>query len=157
MNSPTLVIRPFRTEDSESVVSLASELGLSWWTLKDYRDELNRRDSVMLVEANDSKVVGFIVGRRVPGSESGDGQDAEIYNIGVDREFQRLGVGSRLIFGFIDRCRIAGVQDIWLDVRSANDGAIRFYRKFGFVEYTRRPDFYRNPPDDGIIMRLTLC
>jgi [ribosomal protein S18]-alanine N-acetyltransferase len=151
-----LTIRPFQENDCEAAFRLASDLGLSPWTIDDYRDEAKRPDSEMLAAMNGSKLVGFVVGRRVPGSRPDGGLETEIYNIGVAREFQRSGIGSRLIREFVERCRHAGVRDIWLEVRAANAAAIGFYRKFGFSEYAARPNFYRDPPDDAVIMRLTI-
>lgn len=150
------IIRSFQEEDCEPVVRLASDLGLSPWTLNDYLDELKRPDSEMIVAQGSSQLAGFIVGRRVPGTATGEGVDAEIYNIGVVSESQRSGVGTGLILGFIERCRLAAVRNIWLEVRAANTAAIEFYRNFGFIEYGARPNFYQNPLDDGIVMKLSL-
>jgi ribosomal-protein-alanine acetyltransferase len=152
----TLIIRPFQKEDCEAALRLASDLGLSAWTLRDYREELKHPDSEMIAALAGSRVVGFMIGRRVPGSGPDETPDAEIYNIGVEHEFQRSGVGTRLMLNFIERCRRAGVRYIWLEVRAANTEAIGFYGRFGFIEYAVRPNFYRNPPDNGIVMRLGL-
>jgi [ribosomal protein S18]-alanine N-acetyltransferase len=152
-----ILLRPFRKDDCDAALAIATDLGLSPWTLADYRDELARRDSEMIAAVNGSKLAGFIVGRRVPASGQENGIDAEIYNIGVARGFQDSGVGSRLLENFIERCRQAGVRDIWLEARSANTKAVRFYKRFGFNEFAVRRAFYRDPTDDGIVMRLELA
>lgn len=151
-----LIIRPFRIEDCGQALGIASDLGLSPWSLEDYRDELKHPESEMLAAAAGSKLAGFIIGRRVPGSRPSGGLDAEIYNIGVSERAQRSGVGSMLIYRFIEKCRNAGVKDVWLDVRSANAKAILFYNKIGFEKFDVRRNFYRDPTDDGIVMMLNL-
>jgi ribosomal-protein-alanine N-acetyltransferase len=156
LTANNLIIREFEDQDCDGIFKLAAELGLSPWSLSDYRAELKRRDSEMLVVLNDSKPVGFIIGRRVPGSGPGNAPDAEIYNIGVAPDVQRCGIGSRLLSDFIERCRREAVHDVWLEVRSGNSKAIRFYKRFGFSKFAVRSGFYRDPPDDGIVMRLTL-
>lgn len=150
------IFRRFTEENCESALLLAADLGLSAWTIEDYRDELARSDSEMTVAIAGSRLAGFIVGRRVPSSGPDGGLDAEIYNIGVARDFQGSGVGSELIAGFIEWCRSNSVKDIWLEVRARNAGAIRFYRKSGFRDFGVRRSFYRDPADDAIIMRLEL-
>ena len=155
MTIPDLNVRPFEPADAEAAVELGKSLGLSQWTVADYRDELRRADAGMLAAVKGANVVGFIVGRRVPGSTHGR-VDAEIYNIGVNPRFQRSGTGSALMLEFLSQCREAGVRDVWLEVRATNEVAVRFYRKFGFAPYAVRPGFYRDPPEDGVVMRLTL-
>lgn len=135
---------------------MANSLGLSRWTLNDYREELLRDDSQMLAAADQRELAGFIIGRLVPSSSVTTGLDAEIYNIGVSRSLQRSGVGSRLLHEFISRCRKKHVFAVWLEVRALNSGALIFYKRHGFEEFTIRPCFYRDPADDAIVMRLTL-
>jgi [ribosomal protein S18]-alanine N-acetyltransferase len=149
-------IRPFLKGDLEEIVAIASELGLSRWTATDYLDEMTREDSTMLVADGVNGLVGFIVGRRVPATCPDGGHDAEIYNIGVSRSLQRSGLGTRLLGAFIHCCRHWDAGEIWLEVRSANVSAISFYEKFGFEEYAVRKAFYRDPIDDGVLMRLRL-
>jgi [ribosomal protein S18]-alanine N-acetyltransferase len=152
LTSDSFVIRSLSEEDCGRVVSLASDLGLSPWTLNDYRQELKRPDSEMIVALDRAEVAGFIVGRRVPGPD--DSPDAEIYNIGVDPAYQRCGAGTRLLQEFTGRCRRKGVRCIWLEVRARNLAAIEFYEKFGFAEYAIRPRFYNKPADDAVVMRF---
>ncbi len=151
-----LVIRPFRAEDSQWAFDLAAELGLSPWAVDDYRRELDRNDSEILVAADGTENLGFIVGRYVPRSDVGGGSDAESYNIGVRPNYQKKGIGSRLIETFIEKCRMAEVVEIWLEVRAMNHVARKFYTKFGLTEFAFRPNFYTDPPDDAIVMRLEL-
>jgi len=151
-----VTIRPFARDDCGHALDLANSLGLSPWTLNDYREELLRDDSQMLAAADQQELAGFIIGRMVPTSSAAAGIDAEIYNIGVCRSFQRSGIGSQLLHEFISLCRKKDVFAVWLEVRALNSGAIRFYKFHGFEEFTVRPCFYRDPADDAIVMRLTL-
>ena len=146
-------IRRFSEGDCNIVFELSEDLGLSPWSVQDYRDELERGDSRMLIAERGRSVCGFIVGRIVPGNLE-DEVDAEIYNIGVSAAYQRSGVGAALIEKFLGLCRAAGAKFVWLEVRSANSNAIAFYERAGFQEFATRPKFYRDPEDDAIVMRL---
>lgn len=149
-------IRPFRADDRHWAFDLAAGLGLSPWTEDDYLLEIGHEDSLMLIAEIGTQRLGFIIGRCVPRSVAGGGLDAEIYNIGVEPELQRSGIGSRLIEHFLNGCRVKGVKEVWLEVRAQNAAARAFYTGFGFTEFSLRPGFYSAPADDAVVMRLEL-
>ncbi len=143
--------------DVPDVIRIGEECRLSPWSKKDYREEAIRSDSTMVRLENDSgEIVGFIVGRRIPGSGIESLQDAELYNIGVKPRHQGNGCGTLLLNTFLDDCKSNLVSNIWLDVRASNSQAIKFYRKFGFIEFLKRKGFYTHPDEDGIVMKLLL-
>lgn len=147
-------IRPLEARDIPFVLQLADECRLSRWSERDYIDELGRTDSTLLCATTKSKIVGFLVGRFVPGSETG--LDAELYNIGVAPTDRGTGVGKLLLKHFLDRCTANRVRSVWLEVRASNATAIGFYRQFGFEMVSIRNDFYTNPTEDAVAMRLPL-
>lgn len=144
-------------DDLTDILQIAHVCGLSPWSRKDYLDEAERDDSIMLcAECKDFKVAGFLVSRTVPGSKSDYRPDAELYNIGVWPILQKSGCGALLLESFFEKCNTAAVENVWLDVRISNDNAIGFYKRFGFQEFTLRNGFYGDPPEDGIVMKLLL-
>lgn len=150
-------IHKIRIGDIPDLFSIAEECNLSRWSAQDYSDEAERPDSTMILLKTDfGETAGFLVGRRVISSTTNHEYDAEIYNIGVKKAFQKNGFGTELLRAFLERSRNESVKNIWLDVRISNTSAIRFYKNFGFTEYTRRPGFYSDPTEDGIVMKLSL-
>jgi ribosomal-protein-alanine N-acetyltransferase len=148
-------IENIRPVDLRDILEIQLECGLSPWSHRDYLDELERKDSVLLKAAvAESNCAGFIVGRRVPSSVTGT--DLEIYNIGVTPKLRRLRIGSTLIRGVLEICKKESIGNVWLDVRVSNGPARSFYRNFGFEEVLTRPTFYRDPSEDGIIMRRAI-
>lgn len=144
-------------DDLTEVLQITDQCGLSHWSRQDYLAEAGRSDSIMLsAECTEFEVAGFLVSRIVPGANSDSRFDAEIYNIGVRPELQKSGCGTLLFECFLNKCRSKAVESVWLDVRSSNANAIVFYKRFGFTEFSLRKDFYRNPSEDGIIMKLSL-
>lgn len=144
-------------DDLTDILQIALDCGLSHWSRKDYLDEAERNDSIMIcAECEDSEVAGFLVSRKVPGSKPDGRLDAELYNIGVWPKLQNTGCGTLLLQYFLGKCRAAAVDNVWLDVRNSNNNAIDFYKRFGFHEFTRRKGFYGDPPEDGIVMKLSL-
>lgn len=155
MGAPRASLRALEESDVERVIAIADSLGLSPWSRADYIAELKRTDAYMSVASIDEEITGFLVARRVPGPAP-DSWEAELYNIGVSRNFQFSGIGKLLMDGLINRCRRGGVQEIWLEVRRKNHSAIRFYQGFGFEESGLRTNFYRDPTDDALLMRLKI-
>lgn len=158
MSQADYTLRPFAAGDIDAVEKLATELKLSHWSAKDYSAERARTDSYMSVAVDEGDVIiGFIVGRRVPGSEKDEsGFDAELYNIGVADRKQGTGVGQALLSAFIKESKRQNVTHVWLEVRAGNNRAVSFYKESGFEEFTRRRNFYTNPKEDALIMRLNL-
>lgn len=154
MNVPNL--RPFVEEDIAAAVAMAVDLGLSTWSAEDYVAEMKRRDSYLVAAVEGDRIVGFIVGRRVPGQKPSS-LEAEIYNIGVERNSQRHGIGLILINDFLAHYRRENVETVWLEVRKANLAAISFYEKVGFMQFAERRNFYSDPVDDAILMSMNLA
>ena len=56
-----------------------------------------------------------------------------IQNLGVAPEHRRAGLGANLLRHALAGFRQAGAQRVYLEVTAQNDGAIRLYRRVGFV------------------------
>ena len=110
---------------------------------------------MLCLEHPDHKIIGFIVGRVTPGQDDGT-LAAEVYNIAVKEREQGKGNGQSLLNAFVDRCREREVCSIWLEVRESNRQAIDFYIRNGFENVQKRPNFYKNPVENAVLMRLKL-
>ena len=149
-------VRRITSSNIADLIRIAGNTNLSPWSAQNYLDELHTPAAVMLaIEDDTPRTIGFIVGRVVPGPDP-DTQDAEIYNIAVDPGAQRKGMGQLLFEGFAAECRTRGAVNIWLEVRESNEKAIHFYTKNGFEPIQKRPNFYKEPREDAILMRLSL-
>lgn len=140
--------------DASKIRELALESGIDAWSADDYADEIQRSGSFVLCIREGQRIIGFLVARQVPGAA--EIPDAEIYNIAVSTGSRRSGIGSQLLSELTLRLRSKGVKDIWLEVRESNVTAIRFYADQGFTAEVTRPNFYSNPTENAVIMRLSL-
>src|SRR5688572_27108622 len=121
VKNSTFTLTPLVPSDVADVIRIAKNCGLSPWSSKDYAVETRRSDSTLLkLTSETGETAGFMVGRRVPSTLTESGFDAEIYNIGVEKRFQRQGCGTLLMREFLDRCVAQKVQAVWLDVRISN-------------------------------------
>ena len=90
-------------------------------------------------------LVGYsILDRRVSG-------EAELHNIAIIPNYRGKGLSSLLMDKIISDAGDSSV--IFLEVRASNVAAIGLYKKYGFTEIGKRKNYYKNPPDDAIIMQ----
>lgn len=135
------MIRTVKPEDWTEV-SLLCKKELPSFSMR--KEELNQKPfnhSLLLEENNQIKGVLFyqILYER-----------AELDDIAVRREDQKLGIGSKLMEEFLKDCRKHEVQELSLEVYENNQSAIAFYQKFGFEEVAKRPHYYKE--GDAILM-----
>lgn len=160
----TIKIVPMVFGDIAEVKELERANNLSAWSEADYVSELGREDSLALVAKLLNKTIGFVVARlitiesSVSGNEEicGEKGEAEIYNIAVDKDFHRSGIGKMLLHKVCERARKHFFKSIWLDVRESNKNAIVFYIKQGFEAVYTRKNFYSAPSENAIVMCLRL-
>ena len=81
--------------------------------------------------------------------------EAEILSIGVTPDRQRQGVGKRLLQYFFEHGASQNLTRVVLEVAKDNVSALGLYRDFGFVEFGRRKDYYKqgNRKIDAIMMK----
>jgi len=119
------------------------------WSEKSIASELENPLSLWLVALEGEKVVGYV------GSQSVLGW-TDMMNVAVDPDYRRQGIGERLIAELIARLKAMGNECLTLEVRESNLGAIALYDKLGFREVGRRKNYYRNPREDALILRVEL-
>jgi [ribosomal protein S18]-alanine N-acetyltransferase len=153
----TMRLRPVESSNLADLIILAEATGLSPWTARCYLQELRDPNSIMLrLLGDDNGIVGFVVGRLVPAASESAESDAEIYNIAIRPSSQRKGSGDIIFRAFLEICSNKGVDNIWLEVRESNYTAISFYLQKGFSVIQKRPGFYSNPPDNALVMKLSV-
>lgn len=155
--NPDLRIRPVETSHVADLIRIGEETNLSRWTAQNYLDEMKNASAIMLrLVDDDNSTIGFVVGRTVVGGEIEPQTDAEIYNIAIDLAHQGNGYGQLLFDEFIRVSRDREAQNIWLEVRESNQKAIAFYEKNGFTQVQTRNNFYNDPREAALLMRLIL-
>lgn len=78
--------------------------------------------------------------------------EAEIFNLAVAPQYRRQGHGAALVTAALEGMRSRGIQNVFLEVRESNLGAIAFYEKLGFLKNGRRKEYYRFPDEAAITM-----
>jgi ribosomal-protein-alanine N-acetyltransferase len=120
------------------------------WSEKSVESELNNPLSAWLVAMDGEKLVGYIGSQTVLG-------EGDMMNLAVDPEYRRMGVGEGLVNALVATLKEKGATRLALEVRASNEPAIALYEKLGFAVAGRRPNYYRNPKEDALIMRKERC
>ena len=132
-------IRPARLGDLAEISAIQSSAAeASQWQAQDY---LAFDCRVALLEG---RIAGFVVSRPVAEHER------EILNVAVHPEFRRLRIASELLQTEITSH--AGTH--FLEVRESNAAARQLYERLGFQIVGTRPEYYENPTETGIVMRI---
>ena len=95
------------------------------------------------------EIAGFLVHRETFAGDADTRPEREILNIAVAPRFRRQGIAGVLLHQ-----QLASDCTCFLEVRESNVAAQTLYRKFGFVEVGRRKNYYANPPETAIVMRV---
>ena len=121
-------IRPFQPGDEESVVQLWIDCGLIVPWNNPHRDIQRKckvQPEMFLVACSDGQIIGAVMAGY-------DGHRGWINYLAVHPQHQQSGVARHMLEEAEARLRAVGCPKINIQVRSANAGAIEFWRKSGF-------------------------
>ena len=125
----------------EQIFSLEKEIFKNSAFNKSYMETLIKGDnSFIYTYITDNKVCGYLMVL--------DSIDVyEILAIATVKEYRNKGIAQELL----DKIK---TKDIFLEVRESNQIAINFYKKNNFKEISVRKNYYSEPNENAIIMKL---
>ena len=100
-----------------------------------------------IVAEHKGRLVGFVLGVVERAYE------ARILILTVDEEYRKQSIGTHLTNLFMERFSASGVRRLKLEVRVANDAAIRLYEKMGFEKKKVLPHYYADGEDAYLMAR----
>jgi ribosomal protein S18 acetylase RimI-like enzyme len=121
-------IRPYEPRDEMAVVQLWSDCGLIVPWNNPHRDihrKLKVQPEMFLVGCSGGQIIATVMAGY-------DGHRGWINYLAVHPNYQRSGIGKRMMDEAEIRLRAAGCPKINLQVRSTNADAIAFYKKIGY-------------------------
>jgi ribosomal protein S18 acetylase RimI-like enzyme len=135
----TLEVREMEIDDLAQVFHLGEKLFTSKETPNLYRtwDEFEvtgmfqEEPEFCLVADADERIVGFVMGTTITKAHSAWKYGHLIW-LGVDPQFRRFGIATRLFKEFRDLMLENGVRILLIDTEADNEAAIKFFRSLGF-------------------------
>ena len=141
-----LKVVPIESDDVSAVCEIESSL-IGKTTEEKIRSTIESSTLFYRVLKLEDKVVGFYECSIIS-------PEAELFDIAVSKEYQGQGFANFLMQNFIDVCKNAGCDTIFLEVNSINHVAIKLYEKFGFYSYSTRKNYYGE--NDAVLMKCEI-
>ena len=151
-----VLIRPATADDVPLMRALEQQAeGAAHWAEREY-DALFAPDApprialVAVSESGATQLYGFVIARCAV-------DDWEIENVVVAREHRRLGIATKLMRELLTQAHVGGATSVLLEVRESNLAARRLYEKLGFSQQGRRSNYYREPTEDALLLRISIA
>lgn len=153
-----LSLSPMNEHDLLEVVEIEQSSGLSRWGWNAYHAELRSENRNLMWVARFAKamkplenesIAGYVVARLAAG-------ELHINNLAVRQSHRQQGIGRALLTRLLEEARYAAPFVAFLEVRAGNKAAQAFYEHCGFQVVGRRRNYYPEPREDALIMRLDI-
>lgn len=142
-------------DDSEAISVLHREDFTRPWSADEFASLLEQ-DTVFGFAARETghgreAPAGFVLARLAAG-------EAEILTIAVDAAQRRQGLGWKLMDAVLRELHAQRAEALFLEVDETNAPAIALYRRFGFHEVGKRPNYYQSArgATGALVMRRDL-
>ncbi len=139
-------IRGMTEGDLPAVMILEEDLFTDPWPESVFLEDIASSFSHPQVAELDGQLVGYAI--LWVGVEEG-----HLTNIAVSQKFQRKSIAKRLLSFILGLATDLKLRQVFLEVRPSNEAAIKLYENFDFDQLDVRKNYYRNPPEDCVVMR----
>ena len=137
---------PMDSRHVAQVAALEKQCFSEPWSENSVASELSNPLSAWLVAMDGDALAGYVGSQSVMG-------ESDMMNIAVDAHYRRQGIAQALVKELVAQLKEKGNHSLTLEVRISNQPAIALYEKLGFVQVGKRPNYYRNPKEDALILR----
>ena len=139
MEENAVKVRLMRADDFDAVVGIDERVFKvsrpEYYKIK-FEKLIHSKDYVptsLVAEKEDGTVVGFVMGELYIGEYGISREKATLDTVGVDPDYQGMGIGDKLINEFMDHVRKLGVQKINTLVDWSDSKLIHFFSTNEFV------------------------
>ncbi|MBN2603842.1 MAG: ribosomal protein S18-alanine N-acetyltransferase [Candidatus Thermoplasmatota archaeon] len=143
-----LIIRNVEPTDIFAVIKLSHETLTEHYSPSLFNYFYETFPQGFLVAEKNNKLIGFIIGIKTVDDS------VRILMLGVSQNNRKKKVGTNLIRRFFEIMYENNVRKIYLEVRTNNEIAIKFYKKMGFNIIDVIPMFYQSGEDAYSMSRL---
>jgi len=143
-------LRPASRADVPALAGLEQAAFTDPWSADQLLQALDWSGAIALVAEDDAGIAGYVLGRVVV-------DQAEILSIATAPRRRRQGLGRALLDGVVAAMIDRGAATVWLEVRVSNEGARAMYESAGFSAAGLRRGYYRQPPEDALVLRRELA
>jgi len=138
--------KELNTEFDQEISLIESRIHRNPWSQEQIKESFQNKNNLVIGVFNQDELIGycFILIAQT---------EAEILNIAIDINFQRKGLGEKLLKECIERLKSQKVKNLFLEVRQSNHAAKNLYSKMGFKTIGIRKNYYSDN-EDASMMQL---
>lgn len=134
---------------NKEIAELESEIFSDAWSTGLLNDTFKYDYNRLISRRESGRLSGYIIYSLLGG-------EAELQRIAVAPEFRKQGIASSLMDEMLDALKLESAESVFLEVRSGNTPAISLYEKYGFNKLAVRKDYYTDPTEDAVMMKLEI-
>jgi ribosomal-protein-alanine N-acetyltransferase len=142
-------IRRASSGDVPALVAIERACFTDPWTSTGLEEMIQYETARAFLAEVKSEIVGYVMARI-------SGEEGEILNLAVLPGHRRKGIARCLLAEALGSVAAAGVREAYLEVRQSNAEALGLYQAEGFRPVGVRPDYYRNPREDALVLRAQI-
>ena len=147
-------VEPMRPADLAQVLAIERESFQSPWSKASFEAELGKSyGGLRVVRLKGGDYVGPVLGYICFWLVA---DELQITNLAVHPEYRRRSIGWLLLLHAFQLGHAAGARLAVLEVGRSNRAARALYEKLGFMVVHKRPCYYPESREDGLVMELKL-
>ncbi len=141
-----MIIRRSVPADAAAIAELESEIFSDPWSERDIASAISVSGAMCYSALGDNgELFAYVLGRTIA-------PEGEIYRVATAKKMRGRGIAYRLMTYAIKTEKGHGLENLFLEVRSENLPAKKLYSALSFKEIGRRKNYYKDPPDDAVLM-----
>ena len=141
----TIRLREMTRADLPEVSRLEREIFSDPWPFSAFEDVIKEPDWGGLVAESDNTIIAYATFLIVD-------VESHLTNIAVDPSQRRKSVAKQLLDRIFTIVKERKCEFLLLEVRPSNAEALAFYELYGFRVLYQRPNYYRRPVEDALVM-----
>lgn len=138
-----MIIREVTSEECKEILKIEKSCFSDPWSISDFEYQVKSPYSYLIGAFADGQAVGFVNTVCIV-------DEIEINNIAVLEEYRGNHIADRLLEFALSLHPKA--KSAYLEVRESNLPAQKLYEKHGFVKYSERKNYYKNPTENAWLM-----
>ncbi len=147
---PLPQIRRAMPSDIAAIVAIENESFIDPWEPDVFLEAFTFFPSTYFVAVCDGAVAGFIIGGL---ENTGENIYGHVCNFGVSTTYRHRGIGRLLLKRIEHQFMLELATAVQLEVRISNMDAQKFYRRLGYRDVFRIPDYYFNGEDALVMLK----
>ena len=144
-----MITRRSLPSDAAAIAELEKEIFSDPWSEKDIAAAISVSGAMCYTALGDDGILyAYVLGRIIA-------PEGEIYRVATAPERRGRGIAFRLMTYAVKTEKGRGLENLFLEVRSRNLAALKLYSALSFKQIGIRKNYYKDPPDDAILMMLS--